>query len=125
MALLLFVDDEADTLQMLKKGVEMYGHQAVLASTAAEAMQQMEAYCPDLVFVDMRLPDMDGLELLLHLQQDSKLSCFPVIVLSAWPELDASDQALAAGAREYLLKPVRLQTLLNVINKYIPNEKQS
>ena len=118
MALVLFVDDEVDTLLVLKKGVEMVGHRAILALSAAEALQQIQQNCPDLVFVDMRLPDMNGLELLQNLQQDPHLSCLPVIVLSAGPELDASDQALLAGAREYLLKPVRLQTLLDVIDKY-------
>ncbi len=120
MAWILFVDDEFDTLEILKKGVEMYGHSAMLAHTAAEAMQLMETVCPDLIFVDMQLPDMSGLDLVQKLRQDPRLSCPPIVILSAGPELDAPEQAQSAGAREYLLKPVRLQTLLDVIRKYFP-----
>ncbi len=118
MALVLFVDDEIDTLLMLKKGVEICGHRAITATTGAEAVRQILEHHPDLIFVDMQLQNMSGLDLVHNLKQDPQLSNFPVIMLSAGPELDASDQARAAGAREYLLKPVRLQTLLDVIDKY-------
>jgi CheY-like chemotaxis protein len=118
MARILFVDDDPLTLQTLKKSVELFGHQAILASSGAEALAQATEQMPDLVLTDMSLPDMDGLALIESFQQEPLLKDIPLIMLSASPELDASQLAITAGAREFLAKPVRLQTLQQVIQRY-------
>lgn len=118
MALILFIDDDPLTLQTLKKSVELFGHQAVLANSGAEALTLALEHPPDLIMTDMSLPDMDGLVLIQQFQQVQILQDIPMIMLSASPELDASQLALAAGAREFLAKPIRLQTLQQVIQRY-------
>ena len=118
MAQILFVDDDPLTLQTLKKSVELFGHQAILANSGTEALTQALEHPPDLVLTDMSLPDMDGLALIRKFQQVEILKDIPLIMLSASPELDVSQLALAAGAREFLAKPVRLQNLQQVIQLY-------
>jgi CheY-like chemotaxis protein len=66
----------------------------------------------------MMLPDMDGLQLLGHLHEDTNVAHIPVVVLSASPEIDLAEIAQAAGAETFLTKPVRLQTLIDVIQRY-------
>jgi CheY-like chemotaxis protein len=121
MARLLFIDDDTDTLLTLKKAVEMFGHQPTLASTGQQALQLAAQLLPDLIFVDHNLTDMSGLEVVGCLRQNAETANIPVMMLSAGPELNAAERAKAAGVREYLLKPVRLQTLLDVIKKYTSN----
>lgn len=118
MARILFIDDDPLTLQTLKKSVELFGHQAILANSGAEALSLATEHSPDLVLTDMSLPDMDGLALIQRFMQEQGLKDIPIVMLSASPELDASHLALAAGAREFMAKPVRLQALQQVIQRY-------
>jgi CheY-like chemotaxis protein len=120
MAVVLFVDDEPDTLMTLKKAVELFGHQANLAYSGKDALQKVGEINPNLIFLDMNLADMNGLELLRALRANPQTAHLPAIVLSAGPELDAAEHAQAAGAQAYMLKPVRLQALLDAIHQYAP-----
>jgi CheY-like chemotaxis protein len=118
MARILFVDDDPLTLETLSKAVEVFGHQAVWAKSGAEAVAVAGEGALDLVFVDMSLPDIDGLDLINRLRALPALDGTPLLVLSASPELDAAELARQAGAQAYLNKPVRLQTLLDTIQNY-------
>jgi hypothetical protein len=120
MARILFVDDDPYTLEALGKAVEVFGHQAVWAKDGKEAIAIATAgECTlDIVFVDMSLPDIDGLDLVSRLRDIPELSSTPMMVLSANPAVDAADLARKAGAQAYLNKPVRLQTLLDTIHTY-------
>lgn len=119
MARILFVDDDPLTLVTLKKSVEIFGHEAILASSGEEAQTLAANQKPDLIMTDMRLPDIDGLTLVRELKEDPDTSTIPVIVLSASPEVEATELAIASGAEEFIPKPVRLQTLEEVIQRYI------
>jgi CheY-like chemotaxis protein len=118
MARILFVDDDPFTLEMLNKSVQIIGHEAILAYSGEQALSLSKTQSPDLILTDMRLPDMDGLALLKNLKQAPATREITVVVLSASPELDAAEITRSAGAKEYLLKPVRLQTLQEVIERY-------
>jgi CheY-like chemotaxis protein len=118
MAKILFIDDDPFTLETLMKAVGVFGHQALLAATGNEGLQTAIKQTPDIIFTDMRLPDMDGLELIGKLNQQPATTAIPVMILSASPVLDAVDKAKAAGAQMYLEKPLRLQTLQEIILQY-------
>jgi response regulator NasT len=114
-ARVLFVDDDPDTLETLTKAMQLFGHEAVLARSAAEALQLAAQVQLDVIFTDMMLPDMDGLDLVGRLHALQGVAQIPILVLSASPEPEMTRQAEAAGARAYINKPIRLQTLLDVI----------
>jgi CheY-like chemotaxis protein len=118
MTTVLFIDDEPDTLTTMQKAVEMFGHKAILATSGKEAPRVAAEQLPNLIFVDMNLSDTDGLSIVRALRQQPATANIPVIMLSAGPEADAADRALSAGAQAYILKPIRLQTLLDTITKY-------
>ena len=118
MARILFVDDDPLTLETLKRSVELFGHEALLASSGEQAQTLVANLQPDLILTDMMLPDMDGLSLVKTLKNTPSAAQIPVVVLSASPEVDVSEISLAAGAEEFLTKPVRLQTLQDVIKRY-------
>jgi two-component system OmpR family response regulator len=118
MARVLFVDDDPQTLEIFGKAVGVFGHQALWASDGQAALRIAAEQSPDIIFVDLSLPDMDGMALISRLQQTPGLADIPMLVLSASPELDAAELARKAGARAYLNKPIRLQTLLDTIQTY-------
>jgi CheY-like chemotaxis protein len=118
LARILFVDDDPYTLETLTKSVQLFGHQAILAKSGKEALDQAISQLPDLIMTDMMLPDMDGVNLLRHLSNDTATVDIPVVILTASPEVDLAEICRAAGAETFLNKPVRLQTLLDVIQRY-------
>lgn len=122
MARILFVDDDPFTLETLTKAVEVFGHQALSAHNGEDGLEMAATLSPDLIFTDLRLPDMDGLTLVSKLHEHTDTAHIPVLVLSASPVLDAVERAKAAGAREYLNKPIRLQALLDIIQHYTTSQ---
>jgi CheY-like chemotaxis protein len=121
MARILFVDDDPLTLETLKRSVEIIGHQALLASSGEQALSLVAEQSPDLIITDMNLPDTDGLTLVKRLKENPAVSRIPVVVLSASPEVDAGEISMSAGAEEFLEKPIRLDLLGSVIERYTGN----
>ncbi len=120
MARILFIDDDPFTLETLTKAVQVFGHQALLAGTGEEALVIAREQAPDLIFTDLMLPDMNGLTLVRRLREQTVTAETPILVLSASPVLDAVERTEAAGANGYLNKPIRLQTLLDIIQDFTP-----
>ncbi|NMC12346.1 MAG: response regulator [Chloroflexi bacterium] len=118
MAKILFIDDDPFTLETLMKAVGVFGHQALLAATGKEGLQTALSQNPDIIFTDMRLPDMDGIEIIANLKGEPATADIPVMILSASPVMDTVENAKFAGAQMYLEKPLRLQTLQEIIQKY-------
>jgi CheY-like chemotaxis protein len=87
MARVMFVDDDPLTLEVHKKAVEIFGHQAVLAFSGRDALTQAVKTTPDLILVDMRLSDMDGLSVVRKLGSDPATTSIPVVILSAGQEV--------------------------------------
>lgn len=120
MARILFIDDDPMTLETLSKAVEVFGHQALHAHSAQEGLELARQQSPDLIFTDLRLPDMEGLALVGQLHNDPMTAPIPILVLSASPALDEIERARSAGAQGYINKPIRLQALLDLIQRYCP-----
>lgn len=118
MALILFVDDDYYTLEMLSKAVEVLGHKALLASTGAKALACVHEQRPELIFTDLNLPDITGTALLTKLHDVFGMADIPSYILSASPAIDVVERARAAGAVGYLNKPIRLKTLLEILQKH-------
>lgn len=118
MARILFVDDDPFTLEMLKRSVQLYEHHALTASNGEDAYQRALEETPDMIVTDMMLPDMDGLSLLRQLNENPVTGQIPVVMLSASPELDMVEICRRAGAKEFLSKPIHLQTLMDVIERF-------
>jgi len=123
MARILFVDDDPNMLETLDRSAQLFGHQAMTADCGADALHLALTGAPDLIMTDMMLPDMDGVALLNRLRQNSATASIPVVILSASPEVDLAQMSQLGGADAYLSKPVRLQTLQKVIERYTAGER--
>jgi DNA-binding response OmpR family regulator len=122
MALILFIDDDPQMLEMLEKSVQFFGHQAITAKSGADALRLAVEQAPDLIMTDMMLPDIDGVELIKQLHHLDATATIPVVILSASPEVDLEYLSEMAGADSYLSKPVHLQSLQEVIDRYTTSD---
>jgi len=115
---ILFVDDDPVTLELMGQAARLLGHQALLARSGADSIISVKEHKPGLIFLDLMMPDMDGLQVLGHLRKDDAARDIPVVILSAGASLDDAVVCQAAGAQDYLTKPVSLQTLMDTIKKF-------
>lgn len=118
MALILFVDDDPLTLETMARAAHVLGHQAVAAENGEQALERIEQQVFDMIFVDIRLPDINGYDLVKKIVARVPSALTPTLVLSAEPDFKAAQLAQAAGARAYIAKPIRLDDLDALIKQY-------
>ena len=100
----LFVEDDPAVAQMYKLKLELDGYAVEVAGDGLQAVQMATGNPPDLIFLDIRLPKMDGLGVLEALRQDERTREVPVVILSNYSERDLVDRGLKLGALDYLIK---------------------
>ena len=106
----LVVDDDEDILDLLKYNLEKEGFRVKTLEKSHKAMRVACAFCPDLIILDMMLPDMDGLRVLEKIR--NRKTSPPVLVLSARGTVDDRVKGLETGADDYLVKPFAFIELL-------------
>ncbi|MCB0190497.1 MAG: GAF domain-containing protein [Anaerolineae bacterium] len=112
----LLAEDNEANIETLFDYLTATNHQVLIARNGIEATQQAKERRPDIILMDIQMPDMDGLEAIRHLRGDPELMCIPVIALTALAMPGDRERCLAAGASDYLSKPVSLKQLVDVIN---------
>lgn len=103
-ALVLIVDDEPFNLDVLEQEL-MDDYDVIRATNGVEALSQAEARDPDLILLDIRMPEMDGLSVVRKLRGSGKHVTTPVIMLTAQSTTEEKVEGLDAGADDYILKP--------------------
>jgi DNA-binding response OmpR family regulator len=112
---ILIVDDEEDILNFLEMVLTEKGYEVVTAAGGHEALTRVQIERPDLVLLDVMMPQMDGWEVLKLLRVDEGTAQVPVAMLSARTEARDRVQGLQEGAIDYICKPFSLQELLGKI----------
>ncbi|MGQ9725006.1 MAG: response regulator, partial [Tepidimonas sp.] len=116
MANILVVDDELGIRELLFEILNDEGHDVELAENAAQAREHRRRYTPDLVLLDIWMPDTDGVTLLKEWAACGLLT-MPVIMMSGHATIDTAVEATRIGAIAFLEKPITLQKLLQAIEK--------
>src|SRR6516225_3757863 len=116
MANLLLIDDDPDLLpDQVRQVFPAPAHRVEIAHTGAEGLQRVAGVRPDVILLDLRLPDQSGLEVLKQLRQiDARI---PVVLVTLVRSADSAIEAMRQGAYDYLLKPLDLQKLDRVIGE--------
>ena len=114
-AKLLIVDDDRTTREGLKQLLANAGYRTITAGTFPEAAHALRSDSPDLLIVDVRLGEYNGLQLIITAERR-----IPAIVLTGYADPVVEDEARHEGA-EYLVKPVDTQALLGLIRKLLPS----
>jgi len=108
-ATVLIIEDEPEIVRFLRTTLPQYGYRLYEASTGRDGLAQAAARNPDLILLDLGLPDLDGLEMIRRLR---KLAAIPIIVLSARDQEQVKVEALDLGADDYVTKPFGVNELL-------------
>jgi two-component system sensor histidine kinase/response regulator len=103
---ILVVDDLEANRVLLQEILELDGHQVLLASDGAEALRVAAEARPDLVLLDVNMPGMDGLEVCRRLRAQPETTSLPIILVTALAERSHRLEGIAAGANDYLTKPI-------------------
>jgi len=109
---ILVCDDEPHILQILRFTLEKAGYQVATAGNGREALKRVEELHPDLVILDIMMPELSGLDVCRKMREDYRLSQIPVIMLTAKSDLSERVKGLEGGANDYLVKPYSNEELL-------------
>jgi len=110
----LIIDDEFPVGYLIKINLEAEGYEAVLALSGEEALEKARASPPDLITLDVLMPEMDGFEVLKALKREETLNSIPVMMISVVDET-RKKRGIQMGAEDYLLKPIDFDNLLSKI----------
>jgi len=112
MSKLLIIDDERGIRNTLREILADEGHEVEVAENGKQGLEMARAKAYDLIFSDIKMPEMDGLELLAALKQGEEPSDTPIVMISGHGDVETAVQALKMGAYDFLLKPLDLNRIL-------------
>ena len=112
----LFVEDDASVAQMYRLKLELDGYTVDVAGDGLSALERARSEHPDIIFLDIGLPKLDGLSVLEQLRADLATAGIPVVILSNWNEKELVERGISLGALDHLIKsqttPARLSQRL-------------
>jgi CheY-like chemotaxis protein len=117
---ILVIDDEPAWLKITSHILRGHGYEVLTAGSGEEALKALKMFIPDLIFSDVRMPDMNGFDLVDHLKRNPETSSTPVIFFSAIDDYDARKVARTLGAVDYLIKPFNEDEVSSVLSKHLP-----
>ncbi len=114
---ILLVDDEPDFVETVEFFLSGSEYQVFVAKNGKEALEKVKTERPDLVLLDVMMPEMDGLETCKRLKNDPATNSIPIIMLTAKGRKEDVVDAIAAGSNSYIVKPFNLSDLIERIEK--------
>jgi class 3 adenylate cyclase/CheY-like chemotaxis protein len=114
--LVLIVDDEEPNRMLLRDPLEAHGYEIIEAENGEQALQKVEQRPPDVILLDVMMPRMDGFEVCRRLKNDARTAHIPILIVTALSERMERMKGIAAGASDFLTKPVDLQELTLRVN---------
>jgi CheY-like chemotaxis protein len=123
--LILIVEDNELNINTLASYLAAKKYRPIVAQDGAAAIEVAQNYHPDLVLMDIQMPGMDGLEEIARIREHAELSGTPIIALTVLALEGDREKCLAAGANEYLTKPVKLRQLNETIQQFLDSALDS
>lgn len=111
----LVIDDIREMADGICQMLSLMDIQAVAAYNPISALMKVKEFVPDLVFVDIHMPGIDGVEVISYLRREPVFIDVPIIVVTSDDQKETRDQALKAGAVDVIIKPVSLEVLEKVV----------
>jgi two-component system cell cycle response regulator DivK len=116
---ILIVDDFDDTRHLLRTWLERKGFQVIEAQNGNEAVHQAQTQSPDLIIMDLQMPELDGLGATRKIRNDERLTSVPIVAVSAYGAEQFREPALSAGCNDYVSTPFEPAELERVIRSYL------
>lgn len=121
---ILVVDDDADIVDMTRLALEKGGYRVIPARSGPEALQVLEGTRPDLILLDINMPEMDGWQVLKALKVDDRTTSIPVAMFSIKTEVRDKLLGLQQGAYDYISKPFSYDELLGRVRRIFETLEQ-
>lgn len=118
---ILIIDDSNTNLVLLESLLKRNGYSVHSASCAREGLKTLEKMQPDLVYLDLLMPDVDGFEFLRILRANSEWKDIPVVILSAVDEEEVISKSIELGAKDYLTKPLDIEYIITLTKNMFSN----
>jgi PAS domain S-box-containing protein len=118
-ASILIAEDNEANISTLSSYLEAKGYRLLVARNGQEAIKLAQSSCPNLILMDIQMPEMDGIEAMQKIRQDPKIGKIPIVALTALAMKGDQEKCLAAGANDYISKPIKLRQLNEVIQQLL------
>ncbi len=119
MAEILIVDDETETVELLARIIKLLGHEPLEAGGFQSAMSFLELGMPDLILLDLMMPEVDGFETLERIRAMPKGRDVPIVIVTASPEVNLEEKISQLGGNALYHKPISMAILSEAIDKYL------
>lgn len=119
MAKILVVDDDIHATTLFKTLLTAKGYDAIIVNDSATAVETTNATNPDLIILDLMMPEPNGFEVCKTLRTDPKFSQIPIVIFTAMGDNESKRAAFDAGANEFLTKPFRVEDLMQKIKSLL------
>ncbi len=116
---ILLAEDNAMNIEIMTDYLNAQGYEVIVAKNGIEAIALNQSHSPQLILMDIQMPGMDGLEATRQIRQDQQYAKIPIIALTALAMPGDADRCRAAGANDYLAKPVKLKQLATTVERHL------
>jgi DNA-binding response OmpR family regulator len=116
---ILSVDDEQDVTDLVRFNLTRVGYDVLTAASGREALDTIRIRPPDLIILDLMLPDIDGFGVCEILRRQPSTATIPIVILTAWATTDAQHLGLELGALDYLTKPFSPRELVERVRRLL------
>lgn len=119
MSKILIVEDNERNMKLVRDILQYHGHTTLEAATGAEGVRLALAQRPDLILMDIQLPDIDGISALARIRADPAMAATPVLAVSASVMPDEQQKIVASGFDAYVTKPLSLKPFMAMIDRHL------
>ena len=124
MSTILIVEDNERNMKLVRDILQHHGHTVVEATTGNDGARLANARAPDLVLMDIQLPDIDGITALARMRENPALDAVPVLAVSASVMPDEQHKIVSSGFDAYLTKPISLKPFLATVARYLKDGRK-
>ncbi len=122
--LILLVEDNKTNIKIISEYLSVLGYRLLVANSGSEALTKAHEENPDLILMDVQIPELDGFTVIHQLRQEEKFNLVPIIALTALAVNGDRERCLEAGANDYFSKPIQLRLLATRINELLTASKR-
>ena len=116
---ILVIDDEVGFVDAVRMRLEAHGYSVIGAYNGRDGVERAKKDLPKVILLDLVMPNINGFEALSRLKADPRTSSIPVIIITAQNDIEYAFDAGKLGAADYIIKPVSMEGLLELVNKYV------
>ena len=125
MKTILIVEDNEKNMKLVRDILRHNGHQTIEATTGVEGVRLAQAQRPDLILMDIQLPDIDGIEALRRIRAETSLDAIAVIAVSASVMPDDQHKIVTSGFDAFVTKPINLKQFLETVQRFLASGRAS